>query len=182
MAKTALPSNPDAATHLFIVMGVSGSGKSTLAERIARHYRYTYLDADDFHSQEAKALMASGVPLTDTLRGPWVDNIRARLQQALSFGENSVLAFSGLRQAHRQALRDIGLKTLVLFLTGDEKTIQERVNLRSNHFMNPRLIHSQFEALEEPLNEADVICIDIQATPDQVFKQAISSIELALTF
>ena len=63
-------SNPDADTHLLIVMGVSGSGKTTLAQRLAAHFGYRCLDGDDFHSEDAKARMARGEPLTDEMRLP----------------------------------------------------------------------------------------------------------------
>ncbi|MEE7560036.1 AAA family ATPase, partial [Xanthomonas sp. Kuri4-2] len=53
-------------------MGVSGSGKTTVAWALASHYGYDFLDADDFHSDEARAQMAHGVPLTDAQRAPWV--------------------------------------------------------------------------------------------------------------
>jgi gluconokinase len=173
MQVTPSPSNPDSTTWLIVVMGVSGSGKSTLAAQLARHYQFSYLDADDFHSSEAKARMASGQPLTDVMRQPWVENICARLQLARTRHEHIVLAFSGLRRAHRQQLRNQSLKTLVLFLEGDIETIQARVNQRPNHFMNPALVQSQFEALESPDNEPDIIRLDINATPTQLLQQAL---------
>lgn len=180
MPVTSTPSNADSATQLIVVMGVSGSGKSTLAEKIAHRYHYTYLDADNFHSHEAKTRMASGLPLTDEMRQPWVTNICQRLQQARARNEAIVLAFSGLRRAHRQLIRNQSLKTLVLFLEGDESTIQARVSKRQNHFMNPGLLHSQFEALEYPDDETDIIPIRIDASPDQILKHALIEIERAM--
>lgn len=180
MPATPTPSNPDSPTPLIVVMGVSGSGKSTLATKIAHHYHYTYLDADDFHSPASIAHMASGLPLTDEMRRPWIASICQRLQQALTQHEAIVLAFSGLRLAHRQLIRNQSLKTLVLFLNGDEALVQLRANTRHNHFMNPGLVHSQFEALEHPTNESDVIAININATPEQIFDQSVVEIDRAL--
>lgn len=174
------PSNPDATTSLIVVMGVSGCGKSTLGAAIARHYGHTFLDADDFHSTEAKSRMASGLPLNDEMRQPWVEKICARLQQALAQHEPLVLAFSGLRRTHRQLIRNQGLRTMVLFMEGDETSIQARVNQRPNHFMNPGLVHSQFEALEMPDGEKDIIRIDIAASHEQQLKQALNDIETIL--
>lgn len=177
MAAQPQLSNPSAHTCLLIVMGVSGSGKTTLAQQLAAHYGYRFLDGDDFHSDEAKARMTRGEPLTDAMRQPWVENMCAHLQAAKVRGEHSVLAFSGLRKAHRQAVRDAGLKTLVLFLSGDEAIIQERVNQRQGHFANPRLVHSQFESLEDPRSEADVCTIDVHTTQAEVFRQAQALVE-----
>lgn len=173
----AIPSNPDATTSLIVVMGVSGCGKSTLGAAIARHYGHTFLDADDFHSAEAKSRMASGLPLNDEMRQPWVEKICARLQQALATHEPLVLAFSGLRRAHRQLIRNQGLRTMVLFMEGDEASIQARVNQRPNHFMNPGLVRSQFEALEIPEGEKDIVRIDIAASHEQQLQQALNNIE-----
>ena len=177
MAAQPQLSNPSAQTCLLIVMGVSGSGKTTLAQQLAAHYGYRFLDGDDFHSDEARARMARGEPLTDAMRQPWVENMCKHLHGAKVRGEHSVLAFSGLRKAHRQAVRDVGLKTLVLFLDGDEALIQQRANLRQGHFADPRLVHSQFESLEDPRSEADVCRIDVHSTQEQVFDQALAMVE-----
>ena len=176
----ASPSNPDATTSLIVVMGVSGCGKSTLGAAIARYYGHTFLDADDFHSDEAKNRMAKGLPLNDAMRQPWVEKICTRLQQALATQEPLVLAFSGLRRAHRQLIRNQGLRTLVLFLEGDETSIQARVNQRPNHFMNPGLVRSQFEALEIPDGENDIVRIDIAANHEQQLRQALHNVETML--
>src|SRR6188768_14337 len=100
MPSTTSISNPESFTNLIIVMGVSGSGKSSVATAIANHYQYCFLDADDFHSQENKRHMASGQPLTDEMRIPWVNSIKEYLQSANSEQKHCVLAFSGLRKQH----------------------------------------------------------------------------------
>lgn len=91
-------SNPQSSTRLIIVMGVSGSGKSTLAQALAERNHYMYLEGDDFHSGESKAIMAKGIPLTDVQRAPWVESIKKQLQENNSNGMNTVLAFSGLKE------------------------------------------------------------------------------------
>lgn len=177
MIKTPEVSNPESTTYLIIVMGVSGSGKSTIAKAVADHFDYQFLDADDFHSDENKQHMASGKPLTDEMRLPWVNNIRQHLQLASTRQEHSVLAFSGLRQQHRNILRSAGLRTLVIFLNGDKNTIQQRVNLRKNHFMAPGLVDSQFAALEDPTAEADVVAVDVTGDTPSVAARSIQVVE-----
>ena len=172
---TAL-SNPTASTNLIIVMGVSGSGKSTIAQALAQHYQYTLLDADDFHSDESRALMAKGIPLTDENRTPWVAAIKAELEHKAESNEHCVLAFSGLKQKHRNELRKAGLRTIFLFLNGSQDVIQERINNRENHFMNPQLLTSQFDSLENPLDEADVHSISTNTIIADVITQAIDTI------
>ncbi|MES2205869.1 MAG: gluconokinase, GntK/IdnK-type [Pseudomonadota bacterium] len=165
-------SNPEASNNLIIVMGVSGCGKSTLASALAEHYHYMCLDADDFHSDESRTMMAQGTPLTDQQRGPWVASIQHYLQEQAKLGKSAVLAFSGLKSKHRAVLRETGLRTIFLFLNGQKKTIEQRMTERLNHFMPPKLLDSQFESLEHPLDENDVYSIDIEKKLDEVIGQA----------
>jgi gluconokinase len=171
------PSNPDAKSYLIIVMGVSGSGKSTLAKALASHYGYHYFDGDNFHSQEARDHMAQGLPLDDAMRLPWVMRMRDHFSALANEGQNSTLAFSGLKHAHRDELRKAGLKTLFLFLHSDIGTIQHRVDNRAGHFMAPSLVANQFDSLERPTNETDVVDIDVRAPLDEVIQQAIHIID-----
>ena len=186
MIQRLAPSNTHATTYLIVVMGVSGSGKSSLARTLADYYGYCYLDGDDFHSESSRARMASGQPLTDEMRAPWVaatcpeQRVRARTNKQglrpVSGQHNCLLAFSGLKKAHRNQLRDAGLKTIFIFLRGDKPTIQDRLNRRTGHFMAPALLDSQLATLEDPSAEADVIPLDIAAPLTTVAGQAIQAI------
>lgn len=44
----------------------------------------------------------------------------------------------------------------------------ERVNGRASHYMKGNMVHSQFEALEDPSDEVDVLAVDVSAPPDVV--------------
>lgn len=170
-------SNLHANTNLIVIMGVSGSGKSSIAHALASHYGYTFLDADDFHSDEARARMASGQPLTDEMRYPWVARICEHLQEADKRLDHSVLAFSGLRQAHRDMLRAAGLKTVFLFLHSNKDVIQQRIERRTGHFMAPKLLDSQFATLEAPAFEPDVFKMDVAPSLDTLIAQAIDIVD-----
>ncbi|HTF97951.1 MAG TPA: gluconokinase [Cellvibrio sp.] len=172
--------NPDAETHLIIVMGVSGSGKSSVAKALADHYGYQFLDGDDFHSQESRDMMAKGIPLTDALRLPWVIRMRDYFREAATTTQHSTLAFSGLKRAHRDELRKAGLKTIFIFLHSDKDTIQTRVNKRAGHFMAPSLVDSQFDSLEDPSHETDIYRIDVRGSLEQVIAQAIHIVDREL--
>lgn len=167
-------------SKLIVTMGVSGAGKSTIASALAEHYGYLYLDADDFHSDHAKAHMASGQPLTDDMREPWIDRIRGHLQEQAGRQEGIVLAFSGLRRAHRARLRQSALPSQFLFLDGDAETIARRIGEREGHFMPPGLLDSQFEALErpDPEEEPDVAVIDIRRSVPGVLERCIQAVDL----
>ncbi|MFO7339090.1 MAG: gluconokinase [Lysobacteraceae bacterium] len=147
--------------RVAVVMGVSGSGKTTLARALAQAWPATFLDADDFHSQEARAHMAAGRPLTDAMRAPWVERIAAELRRRVEAGERVALAFSGLRRAHRQRLREAGLPLRFLYLEGEPALVAERMRGRRGHYMPLSLLDSQYAALEAPEGEPDVAVVPV---------------------
>lgn len=162
--------------HVVVVMGVSGSGKTTLARALAGAWQATFLDADDFHGTAAKARMASGQPLTDRMRAPWVRRIATDLRQRAASGERVVLAFSGLRRRHREALRATGVPMRFLFLAGDAALIAARLQDRQGHYMPASLLESQFATLEVPTDEADVVRIDVARAPAAQLRCALSAL------
>ena len=164
--------------QVVVVMGVSGSGKTTVAHALAEAWPARFLDADDFHSATAKARMARGEPLTDRMRAPWVRRLRAELVRGTNYGERVVLAFSGLRSQHRDMLRAAGLPLKFLFLHGDRDLIASRMQARSNHYMPASLLDSQFEALQDPRGESDVVTLGIDTTPDEILARAMSLLSI----
>ena len=173
---SATPNKPCLPTRLIVVMGVSGSGKSTVAEALAEQLGYCYLDADDFHSDEAKACMAAGTPLTDAQRAPWVHNICAHLAQCAKKEQSCTLAFSGLRRSHREQLRRLPFQVIFLYLDGSQALIARRMSQRCDHFMPTSLLDSQFASMESSDDEADVIPIDISQTPQGVLERCLTSL------
>ena len=162
--------------RVVVVMGVAGSGKTTLAQALAQAWQATFLDADDFHSPAAKARMTGGHPLTDRMRAPWVRRIALDLQRRVAAGERVVLAFSGLRRRHRDRLRASGVPLRFLFLQGDKALVAARVLARRDHYMPVALVDSQFAALEEPCDEADIFPIRMEDVPAVQLSQALAQI------
>lgn len=158
-------------------MGVAGSGKTTVARALAAHYGALYLDADDLHTREARAQMAAGIPLTDAQRAPWVAAVVASLQRATAQGGACVLAFSGLRAAHRQHLRDSGVPVRFVFLHAPPDVIAARLVARHDHFMPPELLASQCDTLQSPVGEPDVVSIDVSGAFAEVLARVIAALE-----
>lgn len=144
---------------LVVVMGVSGCGKSTLASEIAKQLGLLFLEADDFHSPQAKALMAKGIALDDSLRQPWVESICEMLTSLAASRESVVLAFSGLRRQHRDRLRQLPFRCVFLWLDVPFANLEQRLAKRQGHFFAPELLASQFQALQQPdlKQEKDVL-------------------------
>ena len=71
---------------VVILMGVSGVGKTAVGQRLAAVLGCHFRDADDFHSAESIAKMATGVALTDEDRWPWLERLRELIRGALDSG------------------------------------------------------------------------------------------------
>ncbi len=147
---------------LFIVMGVSGTGKSCLAKQMADEFSLVFVDADDFHSAQAKKHMAENKPLTDEMRVPWLRDIVAHLVILSQQGSSVALAYSGLKSAHRDLFRKLPFYCHFFYLIGDKEVIAKRISQRESHFFSTELLDSQFEAMEPPSGcEQDVSTIKI---------------------
>ena len=79
---------PDSFEGLIVMMGVSGCGKSTLGTALAERLNVPFVDGDDLHPEPNKQKMASGVPLNDSDRKPWLQAICDTAEQTL--GEQPV--------------------------------------------------------------------------------------------
>jgi gluconokinase len=149
---------------IVILMGVSGSGKSTVGKLLARDLGWTFVEADDFHPAANIEKMRHGIPLDDEDRRPWLDAIRQRLEVAHARGEKVVLACSALKHAYQEYLKHYSPEAVrFVYLVGSEEMIRERLAARTGHFMNPALLHSQFETLEPPV---EALRVNITAAPE----------------
>ena len=132
-------------------MGVAGVGKTTVGQALANSLGWAFYDADDLHAPEDRERIRRGEALTDALRQPRLDRIRAMLEQAVERGENAVVACSALKQQYRDMLsRD--LPTRFVFLTADEDVLRARLARRTNHFAGVTLLDTQLATLELPSN------------------------------
>lgn len=145
---------------IYIVMGVSGSGKSTVARTLAQQLNMHFVEADDFHSQTNIAHMAAGKPLTDDMRAPWIESLRHEIALLISQNKPATMAYSGLRSEHRQRIRSLQGPIQFILLNPSKDLISHRLNSRKDHFFAPSLLDSQFDALQLPKNEPDVMVVD----------------------
>jgi len=150
---------------IVALMGVCGSGKTAVGEALAKDLGWPFFDGDDFHPPDNVAKMASGTPLEDADRWPWLDRLAAEMRSFNDRGGDAVLACSALKEAYRERIGRAGDVRFV-HLKGDFDTIAARLATRAHRYMPPTLLASQFAALEEP---RDAIAIDVRATiPAQI--------------
>jgi carbohydrate kinase (thermoresistant glucokinase family) len=144
---------------IAVLMGVSGAGKTTLGEALARRLGWRFIDADDYHPAANVAKMASGQPLDDADRWPWLDRLNAMLRHE----DNAVLACSALKEGYRQRLAE-GIEHIEwIYLKGDFDLIHSRLAARRHRYMPASLLQSQFTALEPP---PQAITVDVSNSID----------------
>ena len=155
---------------IVIIYGVSGAGKTTVGQLLARELGWHFLEADEFHPAANIEKMHSGHPLTDEDRWPWLESLRELITRCIARGENAVLACSALKRAYREHLR-VSKEVKLVFLRGDYELIAEQLRRRHGHFMNARLLRSQFADLEEPKADEDVLTIELGRVPHELVEE-----------
>ena len=162
---------------VIIICGVSGVGKTTIGQLLAQELGWEFYDADDFHSVENIEKMEGGVPLTDEDRQPWLGKLHELIEQCLAAGKNAVLACSALKKAYRDCLRvNDGVK--FVFLRGNRRKISEQLQHRHGHFMNPVLLDSQFEDLEEPQPSERALSLELGPSPGDLVELIKTKLKL----
>lgn len=149
---------------IIMLIGVTGSGKSTVGRLLAAQLGWTFCEGDDFHPAANLAKMTRGVPLDDEDRKPWLKAIQKAIRAAVGKRENVVIACSALKESYRRMLQVEG-EVIFVYLKANSRLIQQRLKKRTGHFMNPALIQSQFDTLEEP-NQG--IRVDAGLTPAEI--------------
>jgi gluconokinase len=151
---------------VVVLMGVSGSGKSTIGKRLAAQLGWQFIEADDYHPPANVEKMRAGTPLTDEDRRPWLAALRVKVDEACRKGIDTVLACSALKHKYQDYLDAHDPECVkYVYLHGSEELIRARLAARKGHFMNPALLHSQFESLEPP---ADAIRVDVAPPPGEI--------------
>src|SRR4030095_7800634 len=158
---------------VIYIMGVSGSGKTTIGKKLSEKMKIPFFDADDFHSPANKEKMKEGRPLTDDDRAEWLISLNALAQKQMKT-TGVIIACSALKEKYRKVLSDgITVPPVWIFLKGGYDLIRKRMESRTNHFMPPAMLSSQFDALEIP---EECITFDVSKDPDEIVEAIISTI------
>jgi gluconokinase len=152
---------------IIVLQGVTGSGKSTVGKLLAQQLGWKFFEGDDFHSPANIEKMRRGMPLDDDDRRPWLEAIRESIRKMVERSENAVIACSALKHSYRQMLR-ITDEVVFVYLKANIDTVRERLRNRTGHFMDPDLIQSQFDTLEE---SEQALRVDASLPPGEIVRR-----------
>lgn len=162
---------------IVVVMGVSGCGKSSVGLAIAAQTGWTFIEGDDLHPAINREKMASGVPLEDADRWPWLDAIANAASAIEVDGRSVVVACSALKRIYRERLRRGSSGVRFIHLKGERGLIDQRMRARSDHFMPAGLLDSQFATLEPPEHDEDALTFDIVVSVEEIAKLAGAALD-----
>jgi gluconokinase len=161
---------------IVILMGVTGSGKTTVAEELQKLTGWEYAEGDNYHSEANRAKMHAGIPLTDEDRAPWLASLHAVLRGWYERGLSGILTCSALKQAYRDVLAGSlpadAWRFVLLQVPVEE--LKRRLAQRTGHYMNPGLLESQIQTLEEP---RDAVRVDATRPAEEIARRVLSQIE-----
>ena len=140
---------------------------------LAKELKLPFYDADDFHPAANVEKMASGNPLNDEDRKPWLETLAESMKQ-WEEGGGAVLACSALKESYRQLLETGSNQVQWVYLSGNFEQIKQRMEARQGHYMKAEMLRSQFEALEAP---AYGIHVDISLKPEEMIKVVSTRLE-----
>ena len=163
---------------ILVLMGVSGVGKTTIGKLLSARTGWPFEDADDYHPEANKRKMAAGIPLTDADRAPWLNALHKRMLEYREKGQNAIFACSALKEQYRKVLSD-GFapgEMRFVYLYASASVIAERMKRRHHPYMNPGLLQSQIETLEEP---ADAWRVSVEGTEEQAVQEILTRLREA---
>lgn len=164
---------------VYIVMGVSGIGKTTIGKALASALNCPFYDADEYHPQVNIDKMATGFPLNDEDRWPWLEILAHNVLQWSNTG--AILACSALKEVYRQRLISLlptennECTAQFIFIQANFEIVHDRLLKRNDHFFNPTLLQSQFETLEPPQNAMEV---DGHQSQEQIINEILLKLQL----
>ncbi|MFI5804162.1 gluconokinase [Streptomyces sp. NPDC051561] len=161
-------------SHVVIVMGVAGTGKSIIGALLAEKVGVPYAEGDDLHPAANVAKMASGVPLSDEDRWPWLDLVGEWARGRA--GSGGVVTCSALRRVYRDRLREAAPGVAFVHLAGERALIEGRMRERGGHFMPVALLDSQFALLEGLGEDEAGVTVGVEGSPGEIVERAVGAL------
>ncbi|WP_233265533.1 gluconokinase [Leifsonia sp. AG29] len=125
-----------------------------------------FIDGDALHPAANVAKMASGTPLTDEDRAPWLRTVGETL--AGTSPEGVVVACSALQRAYRDLIRAEAPDAVFAELGGDRALLAARMAARPGRFMPVSLLGSQLATLERLQPDEAGMRLDLARPPAEL--------------
>ncbi len=171
---SAMRSGVRRAMPFVVVMGVAGSGKSLIGLRVAEARGASFIEADAYHSASNIEKMGQGIGLSDEDRWPWLSAV---CDAAAGSDAPCVIACSALKRIYRRYINERLGNVQYLYLSGTVERLQTRLQARQGHFARAGLLASQIASLEAPDEDERAIVLDIEASPDDIVRQALAALD-----
>ncbi|MCD2106311.1 MULTISPECIES: gluconokinase [Rhodococcus] len=160
---------------VLVLMGVSGSGKSTVGGMLAGAMGWDLQEGDDLHPQANIDKMATGHPLNDEDRWPWLDKIAVWIKGHTDAGQPGIVTCSALKRSYRDVLR--GEHVVFVHLAGSRDQIGQRLTARLDHYMPASLLDSQISTLEAVDPDEQAIVVDVGGSPAKIAEEILRRVE-----
>ena len=117
--------------------------------------------------------MSKGIPLTDEDRIPWLRHLNNIILSHTNNNKPLILACSALTEKYRNILLHSISNPHLFWLEGDFDLVKSRIEGRTNHFFSSKLLQSQFELAEQPINS---IHVNIKMPPQVIVSSILSEL------
>ncbi|HET7028052.1 MAG TPA: gluconokinase [Candidatus Limnocylindrales bacterium] len=151
-----------------VLMGVAGVGKTSVMRALAPRLLATTQEGDELHPAANVEKMASGQPLTDDDRRPWLDAIAGWIGEQERAGSDGIVTCSALKRAYRDRLRDGHPSVWFAHLVAPRDVLAARMTTRPGHFMPESLLDSQLATLEPLQPDEPGASFPTTASPDEI--------------
>ena len=161
-----LPQSVPMSIPLFILGGAPGAGKTTIGPGLAEKLNFPFFEGASLVSDEAKAAMSKGVPLSESAHTQWMDDIvdaAYRMEQD-SLPKGIVTTCTALTRKVRDRLRNgvhelnqrgSKLELVIIWCNIDKEVSFRRAEGREGHYYNPAMTEWIFSRTEIPCVEGD---------------------------
>lgn len=156
----------------IVVMGVQGVGKTTVGTLLAERLGVPFIDGDRLHPPRNVELMASGRPLTDEDREPWLRLVGQSLAEHRATG-GLVIVCSALRRSYRDLIRSFDPEVFFVEPYGPMELVAERVRTRTHEYMPPGLLQSQYDTLEPLAADERGLRVSVEPAPEVIVEQVL---------
>ena len=110
---------------LIILFGLPGSGKTYVGNVIAKNFPYYFHDGDLDLPEAMKQRLAKKLPITDSMRDIFFDQINQQIQRLKQTHKNIVVAQTFIKEKYREQLLTL-FPELHFLLIEAESSIREK--------------------------------------------------------